>query len=622
MRGAEIPSEVTPGVSYRLERPLGFGGLFASFLALRCAAGGTVTVVMKLLRPSIVRKLGEQASLVVRKEAVALGRLNERVPPTPFVVRLIDAGAVVVEQEGRSLELPWTVVEYVSGGLSGTTLALRVRRSIERRGRAFSPARAANAIECIAQGLGAAHEVGVIHRDLAPQAILCSGSGSFELFKITDFGGARAEGLRATLGTWVIGTPGYVAPEHAGLVPGAVGSWTDVFGFAAIIYYMLTGERLHVDQPGESELRTLLDGSGLAPELRARPAACRAIDQLLAWASSKAPEQRLAEPLALAAMVQAHLCPTGEPATRVSVLPAAPGTVEELWSWSWLHQPEDNPVIRSVSWDGYGRALAATSRGLWLWDGTIWRRAVIDGLEPALEVDFVARVSAGRWMLGCRDGTLAVCTVGGVTRRLRAPTPASRYLGWSGALDDVGVLLTATEGVPSLHALVGKRWLKPLALADASVSGICRVDDAEWLVMGRTGTSGYAAVYAPLGWEIARIPTPNVRAFIACDGAPSRRVAVAAALEGALLWRDGAETVHECIDGGFDVSAAAVDPAGRGWVAGAGRIWAREPGGTWRLMWSDPERELPIVSISCDLDRVDAIFADGGVVAGRVEASE
>jgi hypothetical protein len=38
-------------------------------------------------------------------------------------------------------------------------------------------------------------------------------------------------------------------------------------------------------------------------------------------------------------------------------------------------------------------------------------------------------------------------------------------------------------------------------------------------------------------------------------------------------------------------------------------------------LWSDPRRELPIVSLYCDVDRVDAIFADGGMVAGRRELS-
>jgi serine/threonine protein kinase len=630
MRGSEIPSDVSDGVTYRLDRALGFGGLFVSFLAARRTGGGEVTVVVKMLRPSVVRKLGEEANLVVRKEAVALGRLNERVPPTPFVVRLVDAGAVRVEQEGRTLELPWVAVEHVAGGADGSTLAHRVRRSIERRGHAFSAMRAAHAIECIAQGLSAAHAVGVIHRDLAPQAVLCSGSGPFELFKISDFGAARAEGLRATLAAWSIGTPGYVAPEHAGLAPGPVGPWTDVYGFAAVIYYVLTGERLHTEsgaRPG------LLEGSSLAPELRAHATACRAIDEVLAWASAPNPELRLAEPLTLSAVIGPHLRSCAD-RMRTSIAPgSSPGASRsfsseppehlppsEGWSWSWLHQPpNDGFAIRSVAWDGYGRALAATSRGLWLWDGTLWRDAAAPGFGPETEVDFISRGGPGRWILGCADQTLAVCTVGGVTQRIRGPSPRSRYRAWSGVLDDVGVLVASAPGAPqTLHAKVGNRWLKPLALPEVSVRGTCRVDDEHWLVIGRIGSRGYAAIFAPLAWELERVSTSTQCAFVACDGLPSRGLGLTTALEGGLLWRESNSTSHEDVGGNFDVSAAAIDPNGLGWAAGAGRIWMRESG-VWRLLWSDPRRELPIVSLYCDVDRVDAIFADGGMVAGRRE---
>ena len=627
--GTEVPSEVGGDVgdqvSFKLERALDYGGLFVSFLASRRAAGGEVNVVLKMLRPSIVRRLGEQAALVVRKEAVALGRLNERLPPTPFVVRLVDAGALPVETERGALQLPWTAVEHVSGGVEGTTLGDRVRRSMQKRGHAFGPARAALAIDCIAQGLAAAHEVGVVHRDLAPQVVLCSGTGSLELFKICDFGAARAEGLRATLGAWVIGTPGYVAPEHAGLVPGVAGTWTDVFSFAALIYFMLTGEHLHTGAPGRiaEKTKTLRESKGLSAELRAREGACRSIDQLLAWASSPKPETRQAEPLALAAMIGPHLrVPThGEPAPRLSALPGPAVRGASSWSWSWLHQPEEGSIVRSVAWDGYGRALASTSGGLRLWDGTLWHPTSIAGVEDR-EVVFVGRIGAGRWLLGCDDGVLAVCTVGGVTARMRGPGGGHRHQLWNGDLDDIGVLVSTGPEGAALHALVGKRWLKPLPLPDVNVSSIARTDDATWLVAGRRGKGGYVAVYHPLSWSIDPIPTPGTSSFLATDAQPSRHVGVATALGGSVVWRDAMGARNEKIEGGHDLSAAAIDPLGGGWVAGAGRIWSREPSGTWRRMWKDKTRAMPIVSLACDVDRVFALFADGGIVAGRGELGD
>ena len=87
--GAVIHSESQPGVSYRLERCIGEGGMGVAFFALRQAPEGLAPVVIKIVRPEITLNANQTAAILVRKEAVALGRLNERVPPSPFVVRFV-----------------------------------------------------------------------------------------------------------------------------------------------------------------------------------------------------------------------------------------------------------------------------------------------------------------------------------------------------------------------------------------------------------------------------------------------------------------------------------------------------------------------------------------------------
>ena len=62
------------------------GGMSLAFFALRVAPDGETPVVLKILRPQMIRGTDRAALLAVQKEAVALGRLNERLPPTPFVV--------------------------------------------------------------------------------------------------------------------------------------------------------------------------------------------------------------------------------------------------------------------------------------------------------------------------------------------------------------------------------------------------------------------------------------------------------------------------------------------------------------------------------------------------------
>src|SRR5258706_1506838 len=91
---APIASEAYPGVSYTLEQVIGRGGFALACRALRRGPDASFPVVLKIMRPSVVVQSGEMGLRVLKKEVVALGRLNERVPPTPFVVRLIDTGTL------------------------------------------------------------------------------------------------------------------------------------------------------------------------------------------------------------------------------------------------------------------------------------------------------------------------------------------------------------------------------------------------------------------------------------------------------------------------------------------------------------------------------------------------
>ncbi|MEO6601488.1 MAG: hypothetical protein ABIQ16_16545, partial [Polyangiaceae bacterium] len=125
LSGQVVESEFQPGVSYRLERRIGEGGMGQAFLALRHAPDGIAPVVIKMVRPTAASGAQNSAGILVQKEAVALGRLNERIPPCPFVVRLVDTGATFLNGPNRP-PTPWLAVEYVHGGVEGTTLEDRV----------------------------------------------------------------------------------------------------------------------------------------------------------------------------------------------------------------------------------------------------------------------------------------------------------------------------------------------------------------------------------------------------------------------------------------------------------------------------------------------------------------
>ncbi len=642
--GHEIRSELVPGASYRVLSIVGSGASSVALRALRVSPEGECLVVVKVMRPWFVRQAGSVAALTVKKEAVALGRLNERVPATPFVVRLIDTGTLPVTADGYAVDVPWVVLEYVHGGLLGTTLTERVTNAVRATGYAFDPARAALAIECLAAGLGAVHEVGVIHRDIKPSNVLCCGSDDDEIFKIADFGVAKPTGLAGTFGGVVVGTLGYAAPELELADPRAIGPSSDVFSLAAVIYFLLTGDRyFRVKSPGElivavatGQKRSLEGRRWLSPHLRDRKRTVSAIDYALGCATGAEVSKRPQTADALASMIVPWLRDAvrvrGGSRHAARVKGAEEATPASRFTWTVLQRPS-NRVIRCVAWDGDGRAMAATNTGLSFWNGTQWLDASLAGFPNPTGIRFVRRVAAGRWLIGGDDATVATYTAEGIGDVRRTPGLEHRFDLLSGALDDLAVLVEVPTGAPPVLAtLSSRRWLRPLPLPTfANVAALARVEDARWLVVGR-GVDGraHACLYSPLEWLATSLPSPDVRAFLDCAGRHERGVGLCAGAGGAVLWWQQGQATHEIVPGGDDLSSTAIDSIERGWVGGRGRIWLRRPPprmvlgapaqpARWERVWDDPSWAAPIVSLWTDQRGVVAMTADGGVIEGRAE---
>jgi hypothetical protein len=159
------------------------------------------------------------------QEARATGMLNH-----PNLLTVYDVGR---DDDGN----PFIVSEL----LEGETLTSRLERG------ALSSRRAVDAALQMAKGLAAAHEKGVIHRDLKPDNIFLTRDGRL---KILDFGiakltGSAADGptfqMAATEPGMVLGTVGYMSPEQ---VRGeSVDQRSDIFSLGAILYEMLAGVR-------------------------------------------------------------------------------------------------------------------------------------------------------------------------------------------------------------------------------------------------------------------------------------------------------------------------------------------------------------------------------------------
>jgi serine/threonine protein kinase len=628
--GTVISSELHPGVSYRLESALGQGGTAVAFFATRVAPDGESSAVVKIILPRIVAESGDTALTIVKKEGVALGRLNEQVPPTPFVVRLLETGQVEYEFFTRRLFLPWIALEYVHGGGEGTTLEQRVEYSVRATGYAFDSERAARVIESLSSGLSEIHAVGVVHRDMTPGNVLCCGSGDTELFKISDFGIARPQGLQATFGDAMVGTPGYVAPEQIG-ASASVSFQSDIFSFAAIVYFVLTGQRyFDVTSPtqalvavGTPMRRSLLECATLSPELREREAACQAIDMALARATSpNASERPKSAKLFAQSLVPWVKDPTSGAQvsrrwmTSMQMLQVEP---PDKSIWTVRHPPGDDRLLTGVAWNGSGHCLAASTRGLVYWNGTSWIPVPTDGYASIGDVRFVRRMTPTTWLVGGTGGVLAEYSRDGIRELMRFSDSALRLIDAHGDLADLAVVAADGQSGPVLIGVASRRAMKPVAIAGAAnVSGIARIDDTRWLVIGRTPQGkAFAAIYRPLDFDVTPIAVPEGRALLATASRPERRLALAVGGDGGILRvdRDRVEPVN--VEGRTDFAAVAIDVVGNEWAAGAGCIWSNRANRGWKRVWENSTWRPPFISLLAETGLLVAVTVDSGVLECR-----
>ena len=168
---------------------------------------------------AIKRLLGGSPDPSVRRrferEARAMALVNH-----PNVVAVYDAG----EEDGR----PYLVMELVDGPT--------LRDELDRRGR-FDPDRAVAIAADVAAGLAAAHDRGIVHRDVKPSNVFVTPSGPA---KIGDFGIARVTADPSITRTGeVFGSAPYVAPER--IVGRPVDGRADLYSLGCVLFEMLAG---------------------------------------------------------------------------------------------------------------------------------------------------------------------------------------------------------------------------------------------------------------------------------------------------------------------------------------------------------------------------------------------
>jgi hypothetical protein len=168
----------------------------------------------------------------------------------------------------------------------------------------------------------------------------------------------------------------------------------------------------------------------------------------------------------------------------------------------------------------------------------------------------------------------------------------------------------------------GRRWLKPLPLDGVqNVASVLRLDETRWLVCGRLVQGGaFAALYAPLEWDVRYLKTPATRAFVNGSSSVERGLGLIVGSEGTALRIEGEVTTVSVVPGAPDLSASAQDVLDREWVASLGTLWTRDPrlAEAWRPAWTERSWQAPFVSMIADSGRLMAMTASAGIVEGRL----
>jgi tetratricopeptide (TPR) repeat protein/predicted Ser/Thr protein kinase len=208
---AILPPGLEIGKRYRVIRILGRGGMGTVYQVQDRQLDRQVA--LKLIRSEI----GESAAVLERfkREIHLSSQVTHK-----NVLRVFDLG----EAEG----VPYLTMQYIEGDDLATLLKKQKRLPVPRIVAIFRQ---------ICEGLGAAHEQGVVHRDLKPQNIMLDPQDHVYL---TDFGLAKMlEQSGMTQTGAVIGTPYYMSPEQ---VKGEqTGPRSDIYSLGIILYEMVTG---------------------------------------------------------------------------------------------------------------------------------------------------------------------------------------------------------------------------------------------------------------------------------------------------------------------------------------------------------------------------------------------
>ena len=290
------------GGRYRLDSLLGQGGMGTVHRALD----------LKLDRPVAVKVVDAHSRTPdIHARFVREARRTAQIRH-PHVVEVFDHG----ETDSGDL---YFVMELLEGEPLSVRLARDGRLSL---GRFFRIARE------MCEGLGAAHALGIVHRDVKPANVMLVAKGRVnDYVKIVDFGIAKAQnaGTQLTEAGMFLGTLEYIAPEQ--IMGEALDPRADVYALGVVFHRMLTGKPLYPDVPRSALVMHHLETVPARPEVACPEAGIpRSLADLVMRCLEKDPKSRFSDATEVAAALASFeglfaISDDGPPSSRV--VPAA-----------------------------------------------------------------------------------------------------------------------------------------------------------------------------------------------------------------------------------------------------------------------------------------------------------
>jgi serine/threonine protein kinase len=260
----EVGSEIG---GYQVTQRIGEGGMGAVFLAEKADTGDQVA--LKVLLSELAQNEDFRARF--ERESRYASSLDH-----PNIVR--------VHEFGEANDVAYMVMDYVPGSDLSAELA----------GGPLSPERTITILEQVASALDAVHATGLYHRDVKPANVLVAEESGELRCRLTDFGLSKhpsQDSKPLTSAGFFVGTSQYVAPEQ--ILAQDLDHRVDVYSLGCLLYECLTGETPFRRPREDLTLHAHIQDP--PPKVTAvRPELPEAIDDVVAKALAKKPEERQA----------------------------------------------------------------------------------------------------------------------------------------------------------------------------------------------------------------------------------------------------------------------------------------------------------------------------------------